>query len=586
MYQLINTMQDAMQWVLKRSEDVWRITSAVVQAMINPDLGFAFFTGGWDKRLPHVRGNTPLGLLGFSRDSTMALTKAAQSSTKGVATGWVGPWPVVYITSNDARLKVILEERLGIADEHSAQFLKWLSNNNEVMGTFPAFRSIHSDIYDVERKFLLKRFHGGAKQRLADIDTATSSFLKAYSEQQADRPVQLRHLITLLVLHTSSHLLGLTQSTLDTLYRNPQFREAIDSVARNGISQRANPALQDALYLLFLKTLEDNFTVIQAATAETNYIQHLFAALGQPFPTTFADFHHLPADFRREIAMNFASTGLGAMVHSTANTLDWAVARLVKDQTKYQALTALLANQAALDLTQESLFDKNGTLFPIGEWVLHTVFLYPPFSHQFFPNTTAFDVALAEDFTINIPANSFVVVNYGECNRSNETMYSATTFADHLSNEATTGRFIMNPDVASFGGSRGDKTFKKSRICPGAKTSLLEQMIIIARLLKDYSLVLSEGSELSVDPDPDMHPLCVRKNEGEIVLAHIACRVGKATRAQHDHHEHGELDEEFGGTSLRALTHPSEYNRQAFFSRPSVVACQVSQKLKKLKSDL
>lgn len=561
MYTLINTMRDAMQWVRNRTEDVWRITSIAVQVMMNPNLGLAFFTGGWDKRLPHVRGSTPLGLLGFRRESTLALTKAANSSPQGVATGWVGPWPVVYITSNDTRLKVILEERLGIVDERSAEFLKWLSNNNQIMGTFPAFRAIHSDIYDVERKFLLKRFHGGAKQRLADIEKATTAFLKAYSEQQGDRPVRLRQLLTLLVLHTSSHLLGLTQSTLDTLYNIPAFQEAIDSVALNGISQRANPALQDALYLLFLKTLEDNFTVIQASTAETNYIQHLFAALGQPFPASFADFHQLPADFRREIAMNFASTGLGAMVHSTANTLDWAVARLIKDKTKCDKLTELMANQANLDLTQESLFDKNGRLFPIGEWVLHTVYLYPPFAHQFFPNATAFDVELADNFTINIPANSFVVVNYGECNRSNEAMHSATTFADNLSEESTTGRFIMNPDVASFGGSRGDKTFKKSRICPGAKTSLLEQMIMIARILKDYSLTVSEGSEISVEPDPQMHPLCVRKNEGEVVLTNNTCRVGKAERA----HQDLESSAELVGTSLRAFTHPTVCSRDAFF---------------------
>ena len=43
-------------------------------------------------------------------------------------------------------------------------------------------------------------------------------------------------------------------------------------------------------------------------------------------------------------------------------------------------------------------------------------------------------------------------------------------------------------------------------------------MIIIAILLRDYSLQLTEAKEISCDVDRSKHPLCVRANRGDVVL--------------------------------------------------------------------
>ena len=206
------------------------------------------------------------------------------------------------------------------------------------------------------------------------------------------------------------------------------------------------------------------------------------------------------------------------MVHSTVNTLDWAIARLLNDQNKLDELIQLMAKHKDLDLTQEDIFDKEGPLFPLCEWVLHNVFLYPPFSHEFFLNCKLFMATLPDESTIAIQPGSFIVVNYIQCNRSNEQMTSPKTFSESLKEESTTGRFIIDKKVASFGGSITNKDNRKSRVCPGAKTSLYEQMIMIAIILRDYSLELTNSKEISCDVDSSMHPLCARLNIGDVTL--------------------------------------------------------------------
>jgi len=284
-------------------------------------------------------------------------------------------------------------------------------------------------------------------------------------------------------LHTSSHLLGLTQVTLDQLYfEQPAYRDAIDRVAKYGISERADHALETVLYQLFLQVLQRNFEQIRDETPETNLIRNIFSSMNVEFPQEFYDFYKLANDIQLSIAMNFAATGLGAMVHSTANTLDWAVARLLNNQHKMDELVQLMATHKHLALTEEGIFDKTGPLFPLGEWVLHNVFLYPPFSHEFFHNKKAFVATLPDASTIDVPSMSFIVVNYVQCNRSNEQMTSDKTFSESLAEKSTTGRFIMNEQVASFGGSKISKDNPKSRICP------------------------------------DKHPLCSRVNSGNVIL--------------------------------------------------------------------
>lgn len=236
------------------------------------------------------------------------------------------------------------------------------------------------------------------------------------------------------------------------------------------------------------------------------------------FPQEIDDFLLLPNSVRHDIAMNFAATGLGAMVHSTANTLDWALARLLNKQDKLDELIQLMSKNRGLDLTQEDIFDKNGALFPVCEWVLHNAFLYPTFSHEFFLNRKPYQATLTDGLIINVPSMSFIVVNYLQCNRSNEKMNSSKTFSDCLSEKSTTGRFIMDENVASFGGGRISRDNPNSRICPGAKTSLYEQMIIIAILLRDFTFESVNSNKIICDVDRSKHPLCMRVNVGEIIL--------------------------------------------------------------------
>src|SRR5437868_13443219 len=101
---------------------------------------------------------------------------------------------------------------------------------------------------------------------------------------------------------------------------------------------------------------------------------------------------------------------------------------------------------------------------------------------------------------------SFIVTNYIQCNRSEKKLFSADTFSESLNEKSTIGRFVTDEKVASFGGSKTSKENAKSRLCPGAKTSLYEQMIMLAILLRDYSLELIDANEISCDVDENMFP--------------------------------------------------------------------------------
>jgi cytochrome P450 len=199
------------------------------------------------------------------------------------------------------------------------------------------------------------------------------------------------------------------------------------------------------------------------------------------------------------------------MVHSTVNSFDWALATLLKDSKKLNELIALMAKHSNVDLSDESVYQKDGALFPIAEWVMHNVFLRPTFSHELFPVLKPHDVTLPDKSKVSLPKKSLIVVNYEQCNRSTPEMISAETFANNLSESKTIDRFIQDKRVASFGGSK--------RLCPGAKTSLLEQMVMLAILLRDFALQLIDANKTSLDKDPKQFPLCTRKNTGEIYLA-------------------------------------------------------------------
>ena len=502
------------------ARDSWTLGRTTAGCLSNRSLVLPFFWGPIFRTVPHVRASQPLGHLCFTPKETDTFVRAAHQTPNGLATYWAGPFPMLYTASNQARRELVRESHVGVVNQASAEYLDGLTGGNQVLATFPAFRALDSATYKAQRRFLLARFHGGAKHRLPEIAETAGAFLRQYAEERGQFPRPLRELVTGLVLHTSSHLLGLTQVTLDGPYfERPEFRHAIGRVARYGISERADPAFESTLHDLFMETFASNFEPISGETAKTSLIRNLFDSMDQPFPRTFEEFTRYPGPVRHAIAMNFASTGLGGMVHSTANTLDWAIARLLAEPSQMDRLAQLMAEHQRLDLTGEGVFDKDGPLFPLAEWVLHNVFLYPPFSHQFFLNQQSFTATLADGSKVEVPSMSFTVVNYAECNRSEERMASADTFSEALLCPGTVGKFIMDPRVASFGGSKISKDNPNSRLCPGAKTSLYEQMIMLGILLRDYSLQMTDSKELSCAADPKEHPLCSRVNRGQVVLA-------------------------------------------------------------------
>lgn len=232
--------------------DTKNLILATTQSLLNPSLTVPFFWGPIYSKIPHLRSNSPFGQTNFTAETTDELTSTALTTHNGIATYWAGPFPVLYVASNQARCSLVRETHIGIVDKTSAEFLHWLSSGNHVMSTFPDFQPIDSVTYKIQRQFLLKRFHGGAKERLSEIQKTTTTFLTHYCKEHKGRPRPLRELIIALVLRTSSHLLGLTIVPLDRLYfEKPEYRQAIDRVAQYGISERADPDLEEILYQFF-----------------------------------------------------------------------------------------------------------------------------------------------------------------------------------------------------------------------------------------------------------------------------------------------------------------------------------------------
>jgi cytochrome P450 len=468
-----------------------------------------FFWGRLSAHIPHVPGWPLIGHTSFTQATSKKLTQKAFPHVTGVTSYCPGPaFSAVFVATNEARQRIIRESQIGILDDEAADFDYALFEKNNTRKSF--FRPLNSTQYQQLRSFLLRRFFHGADERLPSMVKNTSAFLKTFHTTQKN-PLQLREFITLLVLHTSSHLLGLSDTTLDTLVlEQEKFLEAINKVAKYGIVEKGNPEFEKILYQFFLRVFESNFKAIASETEENNFIRAIFYALDVPFPKSFDSFLKLAPEIQHEIAMTFSSIGLGAMVHSTVNSFDWALATLLKDNKKLNELIALMAKHPEVDLCDESVYHKEGVLFPIAEWVMHNVFLRPTFSHELFPVLKPHDVTLPDKSKLSLPKKSLIVVNYEQCNRSTPEMISASTFAEHLSESKTIDRFIQDKRVASFGGSK--------RLCPGAKTSLLEQMIMLAIMLRDFSLQLIDANKTSLDKDPKQFPLCTRQNTGKIAL--------------------------------------------------------------------
>jgi len=491
------------------------------KTIVNPRLTIPFFSGNnIFPGIPHFNGNAFLGSLGFDSDKAEELSKVAMKTRNGIASYWSGPFlPALYVVSNDSRRALVQEAHVGSINKYAEDYLSWLTGDNGAMINFLAFTSINSTRYKLPRKFLMRFFHANAKNRIPEIDIATKNYLKQYTLDQRNNTRSLREFISLLVLNTSSQMLGLTGCTLDKLYlENQRYRYAIDNVAQYEISETIKPEFEEILFNLFCEILKRNFDEISIGNKDEDFIQCVFESRSLLFPKKYEDFFNLPKKEQYAISMVFVSVMLGGLIHSTINSLDWALARLFKDASKFTELIELMKRHADLDLTCEKNFDKSGSLAKLSEWVLQNVYLYPTFSHQFFFNSKPLAETLPDKNKISIPARSVIIVNYLKCNIFNKNI-DTNNFAKSLSDDSTIGKFVMNKEVSSFGGSKISKDNKKSRICPGAKTSLYEQMVIIARLLRDYNLKLSDSKQLSCDIDNDKFPLCSRKETGSLEIS-------------------------------------------------------------------
>lgn len=472
----------------------------------------------------HISSQRPWGYTGFLQ-ATDKLIKAAEK--EGLVTYWVGPFPVIYVTHHHIRNALIHESHVGVVDAQSEKFLHVMSKDNGVMKGFILYKSHSSETYRVQRQFLQNNFDGGAKNKLPTIVKVTEEFLENYSKKYSDKEISLQSFITLLVLNTSSHLLGLTEYTLDQDYlHDSAYKKIIQRTAGYGVGEIRDPQFEENIYKFFIRIFKFNFS--ELLRTENNAFKNIFSSLDIPFPVDYAKFLEIPKHIRYKIAMNFAATGVGAMVHSTASTLDWAMAYLLNNPVKLNELTELIANYQG-DFSNTGIFDKYiaedqpGELFPITEWVLHNVFLRPPFSHEFFRTSKAFEAVIEENpdgtakTTLKIPSNAFIVVNYPECNLNNKNFNTEKKFSESLENQDTIGKFMKNRDIASFGGSVPKKNAKVTRICPAAKTSLYEQVIMIALILRYYSIVVKSKINLDIKGGPQS-PLWVRVDHGSIIL--------------------------------------------------------------------
>lgn len=513
------------------TQDTVNLTYVAAKAVFNPLLTVPFFWGPIYPDILHVRANTPIGHYKFDYEMANKFSQIARDNSKGLVTFWMGPIPVIYITDNNARRHFVREACMGIVDNDSAAYLRRLFRGNNVMGTFPDFLPINSEEYKAQRRFLMDNFHHDLPNKLSKVEQATSSFLEKYSERGLDKKeVPLRDLVNLLILYTNSSILGLDTKTLDCYYlENQDYRNTLNKVAQYGISKKLDKAFEEKLYQVFEDILKSNFETISKLPEERNLIKNIFTSLNVIFPDKIEDFETVPQKTRHIIAMNFMATGIGGMFHSTANTLDWALACLLNDSNKLNELVQLMENNKDVDLKDPKNFDQGGVLFPIGEYLMQNAFINPPFSHEFFIVCQPITVKWSGN-EWKVPGGSLIMVNYLECNRSNEEMTPEHNFCKKLKDEnrLTVGTFVMSSDNASFGGSdlirENNKSGKypnnKSRKCPGAKFSLYEQMIMMATLLRDYP-TLTSNYKVSCDVDPAAFPLHSRKNDGGVVLQRV-----------------------------------------------------------------
>lgn len=460
--------------------------------------------------VPHLRSKKLFGFAQVNENTSKKLEILANKKN-GLATFWMGIYPAFYVTKNAMRSVIVRESHVGHIDDISVeQTRKWM-NNNQVMLAFPVFQNIHSSIYSSQRKFLLNQYTMHATSHLSKIAEVAENFL----QNRRGTASNLKQFTYELVLRTSSILLDLHDWPLDNLLADLTKTSAIQRVAHYLITENGDAIFENQLYEIFCEILNKNFKSISSCAPENNLIQNIFHSRGVAFPARFELFNLVDQETRHIIAMNFMATAIGGMVHSTSNSLDWAIARLVNDPKTKAALAFALTSNQPLSIADAKNYEKSAPLGPICEWILENVFINPTFSHELYYTRNSQSVTLPNGTKIQIPSKSIIIVNYKACNMNEEELNR--NFKGSLASSATTGRFIHNPQNASFGGSRITQDSPKSRICPGAKVSLYEQMVLLSSILKSFEL--SKVGSVSVEVDTQCFPLRERVSTGSIAFS-------------------------------------------------------------------
>ena len=459
--------------------------------------------------IPHLWSKKILGFPEFNFELAKKLEKLATKHNH-IASFWLGPYPAFYISSNAVRSAIVRESHVGNIDEKSvAKVKKWMKNN-EVMMAFPVFQNINSKTYKEQRSFLVEQYTRNASSYLPTLETEAYLFLNRYK----NRDTNIKDLVFGLVLKVSSRLLGLNQWTLDNLLLDELKTQAIKKVAHYLITENGNPDLEQDLHAIFTEIFCRNFESI-SSESNHNLIRNIFDSRSISFPKTLDAFYKIDWKTRHSIAMNFMATAMGGMVHSTSNSLDWALARLLSQPKQLAILSQLVRRHDNVPLSNPSIYDKQGSHGPICAWILENIFINPTFSHEFYFTRKAHSARLPDGTPLEIPSNCVVIVNYKACNISEPKL--RFQFSDSLRSRATVERFIHDPRNASFGGSRIRKDSQQSRICPGAKVSLYEQMLLLSLLLKSFNL--NPSRQISLEVEESAFPLRERVNVGKLKIS-------------------------------------------------------------------
>jgi cytochrome P450 len=494
----ITTQKSARNWslesILMRIQDFIHNAHIALYETLDRLWILPFLTGPiYPFLVPHLRSRRLFGFPKVDELTARRLEKLANSKD-GLATFWMGPYPAFYVTSNEMRSALVRESHVGHVDDASVnQTRKWM-NNNHVMLAFPVFQNIHSSTYQIQRKFLINKYTVQAASSLPRISEVAENYL----EEIRGNILNLKRFSLGLVMRTSSELLGLHDWPLDKLLEHPEKTSAIERVAHYLITENGDAEYEEKLYEIFCEIFSRNFESLSKYSNDANLLRNIFKSRGVDFPETLGSFHALDKVTKHAIAMNFIATAIGGMVHSTSNSLDWAIARLLVNTEMKEKFILLLRSNPHLPIHSADLYDQTEVFGPICEWILENVFINPTFSHELYSVRKSQQVTLPNGKKLQFPSKSIIIVNYKSCNLNEQELNK--DFKNCLSKTATTSRFIHDPKNASFGGSRMTQSSPKSRICPGAKTSLLEQMVLLSCLLRNFELSTEVPMDTSVDP--------------------------------------------------------------------------------------